>query len=407
MFRPAFNAGVLGATRRRPGIPVSGLLNLPLFSEPAAIVPGAVFDDAAVNFGLTAYDLYGEAYNNGTGVTTGTYPTSSGRLNLSVTKADWLYDRATAFYVLYLRSGQTLHRDNAVALADLYFSLVVGNATSADFSTLTGSAGDIKYLYPIIANWYPSLTGGSTIHNVKAEGLYRQCLLSHSKTYNTGLALWTERNHSYAIFGCLARYHKAADATALADATDYFNTLITMSAAEGAPLHPYDQHEGGGPTTPITSPWMGALLVEAVVQFYRSTGDSRCITWLSNYGTYLVDHAFYAADGTEAGITGRLLPAYLIGTTLQYPEGVLNDMEHAYDVGVMLRKCKWAKQQLALSTAAIDAVLVDLDFVAAYVFNYWTRTTVGLPRYRVNPSRKYMWWFRNSYSSSFVNGILP
>ena len=390
---------------KTPGSFGPSLLNLPLFSEPAPIVPGNVFDDAAVNFGLTAYDLYGEAYDNGVSVTTGSYPFGNGRLNLSVTKADWLYDRATAFYVLYLRSGQTLHRDNAVALADLYFSLVVGNASNADFSTLSGTAGDIKYLYPIIANWYPSLTGGSTIHDAKAEGLYRRCLIGHSKTYNTGLALWTERNHSYAILGCLARYHKANDSTALADATDYFNTLISMSGS-GAPLHPYIQHEGGGSSDLITSPWMGALLGEAVIQFYRSTGDSRCITWLAAYGDYLVTNAFYLADATEGGIEGRRLPAYLIGSAVQFPEGVLNDMEHAYDVGVLLRKCKWAKQQLAQSTTAIDTVLTDLDFVASYVFNYWTRFTVGLPKYRVNPTRKYMWWFRNAYSSSFVNGVL-
>lgn len=404
--------GVLGKSgnSRVPalGPPRSTLLNLPLFSEPAPLT-GSVFDNAAVNFGLTAANLYGEAYSNGTNVTTASYPTSSGRLDLANIRADWLYDRATAFYVLWLRSGNTLHRDKAIEYADLYFAGVTlnGGTGRADFTSPAGTLGDIKYLYPIIANWYPSITSGSTIHDAKAEGLYRQCLVSHSKTYSTGLALWTERNHSYAILGCLARYHKANDLVARQDALDYFNTLITMSASSGAPLHPYDQHEGGGPTTPITSPWMGALLVEAVIQFYRSTGDSRCITWLAGYGDYLVENAFYAADGTQPSIAGRLLPAYLIGDTLQYPEGVTNDMEHAYDVAVCLRKCRWAKLQLSQSTTAMDAVIADLDYVAEFVFGYWTRTTDGLPRYRVNPSRKYMWWFRNSYSSSFVDGVLP
>ncbi len=138
---------------------------------------------------------------------------------------------------------------------------------------------------------------------------------------------------------------------------------------------------------------MSALLAEAMVQFYRTTGDSRIPTWLSNYGDWLIANAFYVANGASepelAGLAGLRVPAYLAGTGVQFPEGEQADMQHSVDVRGLLQKVRWAKQQLSLSTAAVDALIDELAGVAAVDIAYWTRTTVGYPRYRVNPPRSY------------------
>lgn len=405
-----------------------GAANEPLFSAAAPI--SGVQGTANYNFMLTYRGLYGQAYNNGVNVTAPPYSANQGLFDLT-NREPWLYDRASTVYALYLRTQDPAILDQAFTLADLYMAgvdvtagglgrfVIVGGAAGADVT-------DIKYLYPIIAEWYEKekLRLGlpnADAHRAKGIALYRQALASFSKTYNPlSAALWTERNAGYAIQACVAAHYLyrragnlSASLTALQDAWDYFTMVEGMSAAAGAPMHGHNQHEGSAITTPISSPWMSAFFAESVLQLYRAAPNEQILTWLSNYGDWIIANAIYTTDGSElAPLVGLPLPAYLAantGTPTTYREGELLDMEHAADVAGLMRKVLWAKAELALSTTAVESLISGLDAAAAIVWAYWTRDTEQFPRYRVNPPRKGGWWFRNTYSNEglFFTGQVP
>lgn len=383
-----------------------GFENIPLLSPIAPIIEGDYFDETAVNFGNTAMGRVGTAYNNGVNVTEATYTSQYGAFDLG-TREPWLYDRATQIYKLYLRTQDPTIRAQALTYAEQYMSGVVVTFDTADFTTGGGQAGDPKYLYPIIAWWYEQETGNTQYRDV-ARKLYNQARISFPAPYQTGAALWTERNMTYTMQSCLAQYWLTGDDTALTHAEEYFDTLVSMAAATGAPLHPHSQHEGSSITTMITSPWMGALLVEALLQLYRTNGDTRIIGWIARYCDFIVNHGLYVNNEVPEFI-GLRVPAYLAGTAAVFPDagGPYGDSEHAYDVAMMLKKGIWAKEQLSESVTAMQAVVNELLVVARAVFNGWTRNTVGLPKYRVNPPRKYAWWFNGAYSNIYYAGVVP
>lgn len=391
---------------------IVGASNDPMFSTAAPATADAY------NFGLTVLNRIGNAWNNGVNVSSPPYSANQGLFDLN-NREPWLYDRASTAYVLYLQTQDHTILEHAITLADLYMASVNVTGGNGRFEIYGGAAGadptDIKYLYPIVGVWYErekTRLGmpAPSAHRAKSIALYNQSLLSFSKTYDpNSAALWTERNAGYAIQNCTAAYwlhrlagNPVAANTALIDAWDYFTMVEGMSAASGAPLHGHNQHEGSAITTPITSPWMAGILVEAMLQLYRTDPDPRIPNWIANYGDFLMANAFYATNENDIpSIQGLRLPAYLVantGTPTTYREGELLDMEHAYDVAALIKKVIWAKTLLAESTAAFSVLLDELETVASEVFLYWTRNTEGYPRYRVNPPRKGNWWLRNSYS---------
>lgn len=389
-----------------------GVDNVALFSPVAPLVAGNTNDDAARNFLPTFLQEYSDLWPNigpdNTPVDLSQYTTARG-YKTWLARENWLYDAATMAYVDYLRTGREDARLAAIDLCERYMLNVVVSGGRASF-TLDGATDDPKYMYPTVAVVYERLTG-STVYRTKGTALYQGLLYTWPKTYVVGPSLWTERGAAFAILGCLAAHVITGDQQPLTDATEYVDGIIALSTS-GAPLHGHDQHEGDSTTTPITSPWMGAFLAESMLQFYRLTEDARVLTWLSNYVDWLMAHATYVVETPDepefAGMVGLHLFAYLAGAAGPTDYGQADDMQHARDVGELLRKGRWAKLQLSLSTAAVDAMIVEQDAIAVVDDAYWTRLTPGLAKYRYNPSRKRAWQLRNGYAGGLYHvGIVP
>ena len=389
-----------------------GFENILFFSPVSPIFEGDYFDEAHMNFGNTAMQRYGPSYNNGVNVSDSTYTSQQGNFDITI-RESWLYDRATQIYRLYLRTvnpitgeGDPSIRAKAIEFAESYFDGVTPSFNGADFTVGDGEPGDVKYLYPVIAWWYERETGDAQ-YRATAHDLYTQARASFPIAYSTGTSIWTERSMNYAIQACLAEYMLTGDATALTAAESYFQTLVTMSAATGAPLHPLNQHEGSGGTTPVTSPWMGALLVETLIQLYRINGDENIVVWIARYADFLLENAFYI-NNQVTGYLGHYVPAYLVGVGFQQRQdnGPADDGEHCFDVAQLLMKGVWAKEELTESTIEMRAMVNDLLIGARFVFDTWTRTSAGFPRYRVSPSRKWGWWFNGAYSKLYFAGLV-
>lgn len=390
-----------------------GVDNWPLFSPIAPLVAGVTADDAERNFATSFFQELHPDWPNigpgGTAVTSPPYSADRGLFALATTREPWLYDRATTAWIYYKRSGLAWARTAALEWAEQYMAAVVEAGGVASF-TIDGAAQDVKYIYPAIAWWY-ELETGSTVYRTKAAALYAGILQYWPTTYEVGPGLWTERGVAFAILGCLAQYAITGDTAALDSATEYVDGVIAISGS-GAPLHGHDQHEGDSLTTPITSPWMGAFLAESMLQYYRLTEDARIPTWLSNYGDWLIAHAAYEVEAPDepefAGLVGLRLFAYLAGAAGPTDSGQADDVQHARDLQELFRKVRWAKVLLSLSTTAVDLVIEEQSQAAEVDEAYWTRTTVGYPNFRTNPSRKFGWKHRNAYSGGVYHvGLVP
>jgi hypothetical protein len=170
----------------------------------------------------------------------------------------------------------------------------------------------------------------------------------------------------------------------------------------------YTQHEGGGPggTTPsdlISSPWMSALYFQAARlyiekvpsaanQVYRQASDY--FDWMNTPGT----RGFYSGSEVGSEYAGLVFPSYLAGGSLIGDAGPdVGNMDHALDVAGFVAFAIKAKTALGLPTAAAQQRLADMKATAVVAFTESTRTTLYLPKYRINPPRKFNWWTRGLY----------
>ncbi|HRI18029.1 MAG TPA: hypothetical protein PL196_05860, partial [Burkholderiaceae bacterium] len=170
----------------------------------------------------------------------------------------------------------------------------------------------------------------------------------------------------------------------------------------------YTKHEGGGPggSTPtdlVSSPWMSALYFQAArlyiakvpsaaPQVYRQASDY--FDWLNKPG----NRGFYDASVVGSEFAGLTFPAYLAGGTLIGDAGPdAGNMDHALDVAGLVAFAIKAKTALGLPTAAAQQRLAEMKTTSTRAFADATRTTSYLPKYRINPPRKFNWWVRGLY----------
>jgi hypothetical protein len=187
-------------------------------------------------------------------------------------------------------------------------------------------------------------------------------------------------------------------------------------AGRKAPLVSYTRHEGGGPggtqpTDLVSSPWMSALYFQAAREYiakvpsasnqvYRQASDY--FDWLNTPGT----RGFYPGSEVSSAYAGLTFPSYLAGGSLIGDAGPdAGNMDHALDVAGFVAFAIKAKQALGLPTAAAQQRLAELKTTAAVAFTESTRSTLYLPKYRINPPRKFNWWVRGYYELSVNGGI--
>ena len=105
----------------------------------------------------------------------------------------------------------------------------------------------------------------------------------------------------------------------------------------------------------------------------------------------------YDAALAHPAYTGLVFPRYLTGELIGdagYDEG---NMGHCLDVGGLLKFALFAKEQRGEPLTAIQDRYNQMQACGERDFANWTRTTDYLPKYRVNPPRKFNWQLRGLY----------
>jgi len=314
----------------------------------------------------------------------------------------WLYDRALTLFSVYVRTGDVKWLRHAHRAAQWYSKHVDANG----IFTLASYAHDLKYSYGLSLLTDYLFTGDDLLR-APIERVAQAGVQEWQASYSASTGFWTERHHTYALLAALSAFELTGDRSHAQRATALVNLAVQMSQnAAQCPLHTVEQHEGdAGDTRLMCSPWMGALLAEAMLRYYILSEDPAVLSWLSGMGDFIQLYAIYDGGVESSELAGRMMPWYLVGPSGRIEDGRgWGDMEHACDVAGLVAKAAWAKRRLGLNSSAADATTDDLLATCAYVLDYWHRSTPDLAEYRLNPARKFSWWFGSSTDLAWMRG---
>ncbi len=327
------------------------------------------------------------------------------------TRSPWLFDRAGCLWNLYLRTGE-LKWLKASHKASQFYASKINDRGIFEFATWD----DLKYSFGGSMLIDLMLTGDTSLHNKiinVAEFAARENL-----RLEDGYRFWTERHFTYWLLGALSAFEATGNIN--------YKTQINERAAhaffraknpingyqpEGGLLHPMGPHEGlntpvdGAPDTqgyyqPIISPWLSALLSDAIWRYYLHSEDEQALRFLIGLGENVARHCIYEVTNVHPNINGNIQPYYLFSgqTDAQFARNgnywkPWDDDKHAPDITGLLARVFWAQKKLNLDTSEIKPQIDHMIEASKYTIEAWTRTDPSRPRYRLQPARKFNWQF--------------
>lgn len=379
-----------------PGLPVPTILPTPITLTPAPIDLADVADAPLLDFSHTA----NREWNYGGHNVAPDFSENYGNWDYTETTYEpWLYDRPTVWYRLYQRTDNSAYRE--YFLRDL--SWYASHISDRGFFTPKGSE-DNKYLYITPFVLYERDTGNTQYREVAAR-IWQASRDSFPNNYDANSAMWTERQVGLSLEAAVAYYELTADTSALARAAALVRQWTVAAGTRGAPMVSYTRHEGGGPggTTPqdpVNSPWMSALYFQAARRYWQITGEPEVLRQVSSYFDWLTANGLYDGSLASPELAGLTVPRYLAGSLIGDAGYDYGNIQHCLDVAGLVSFAIDAKQRRGENTAIAEQRYTELRTCAAASFNYMTRSTDYLPKYRVNPPRMWSWWVRGGYESA-------
>ncbi len=335
---------------------------------------------------------------------------NSGNWNYTETTYEpWLFDRASVGYYLYKRTTDPTQKARWYQQFLSDFAYYRTHIDANGIFTPKGY-GDTKYSYVTPFLLYEKETGDSQYRPI-AQRIYNAWLNDFSSTYNASSAdLWTEREIGLALEAAVSWYELTGDSAALARANALVaQWTVVANAGNGVPLVTVDKHEGGGGSQLVTSPWMSALYFQAARRLNVLTGNTEVLQQVSRYADWMELNGYFDGSVLDSAFSGIKAAYYLVGPTGPYlnetpAEG---DFDHCLDVSGLVSFAISAKTALGLPTAAVSARNTQLRSCAVHAFTDATRTTLTLPKYRVNPPRKFNWWMRSTLGYAGSTATTP
>ena len=310
--------------------------------------------------------------------------TAANQINYAGDKEPWLFQRASTLFGMYVRSGDVKWLRHAHRAAQFY----AAHLTATGFFDL--AADDLKYAYGS-ALFLDLMLLGDTRQLPRIEAV-AGAGAGWNPTYTATTSFWTERHQTYSLLAALVAWEATGSATHAARVTRVATESFRMArepasgwAPEGCILHTQASHEGDDVTQPICSPWMSALLAEAIFRYYVHSEDRAALEFLAGLADF-VRTTGSAADG--AGLS----PYYLVSSVIHDDP----DIEHACDVAGLVARGAWSRTALGGDAAALLATTRGLLTNCAANLEDWHRPggpAAGLAEWRLSPPRKVNWWF--------------
>lgn len=231
----------------------------------------------------------------------------------------WLFDRPTVYYTQYVRTGDARFLDAAFHAAHFMRAhTVLDGSSDAGYFDLKGV--DVKYVYPRAMHIHYLLTGDERALEA-GKTMARFCLTHWDPVYRPeryvmpplgtdpekDRLFWSPRHQAYGLLGVLHGWEMTGDRIYWDKAREYIDALDAhqRQPPDGHPPDGsfrqnwalYDPNETlleGG-----TSPWMMAILADALYQAWLLTGDERIPPMIVRWCDFL-DRKGFVPDGSRA-----------------------------------------------------------------------------------------------------------
>ncbi len=205
-------------------------------------------------------------------------------VNASASRDVWLYDRVTAMYRGYAITGDLGPLRSGYREAEIYRAgMSVSNGAATNIA-VPNAQTDLKYYYAQNMALHYLLTG-DVRYREAAEAVSAKIATMWNPQYNGGDRFWTERHAGFALLAhewaltVTDDQAEAISARAEADVDAYLAVQATYPAnytdpdarcfAHSATAHAESYGYDG------CSPWMSAILADALDQYARRVGGTR------------------------------------------------------------------------------------------------------------------------------------
>ncbi|MFK7695563.1 hypothetical protein [Paenibacillus sp. HJGM_3] len=331
--------------------------------------------------------------------------------NLNPYKSDyepWLYDRSSAMYVLYMRSGSFKALREAVRATDFYKNHIRPDG-SFDLNSF-----DPKYSYDESMAYTYWLTGDNNV--LSKIPLIVSAYQNVATRWTPTLNMFTERHVGFKLLANVVAYEVLGDTAYKNKVTEIVGDFIwhqngaggqmPANRIDGGLYHTGKQHTEGSRNAYLASPWMSALLVDAMVRAYGVSEDPGTADFIKRMGNMVKAASRSDSAHQYDTYSGALMyPDYLMKADGTKDMRSNSDVQHAIDVGSIAAWAYYFSLVQGTPDTTLKQLANDLYFTFDIGVNYWTRPTApasGNTAFRVSPPRKYGWEYRTSGSFSWL-----
>ena len=232
--------------------------------------------------------------------------------------SEWLFDRTTCYYKMYVRTGESKYLDAAYHAANFLRQHTKLDGPDAGIFILKGA--DLKYVYPRAMHIHYLLTGDDralACGKLMAEycfnhqnPVYRPELIKAvplGVDPERGRNFWTLRHQGYGLLGILHGWEMTGDRKYWTKARECVDAYYKhqRQPPDGRPpdgslrqnWEMYDPNEATFPGA--TSAWMMALLLDPLFHYWTLTKDSRIAEMVVKWCDFL-DRQGIVQDGSKA-----------------------------------------------------------------------------------------------------------
>ena len=351
----------------------------------------------------------------------------------------WLYDRSSAMYVLYFRSGFFKALREAVRAAEFYKSQLYPPGTTPDAAVgafklknpnpadYIGANGTM-YCYNECLAYTLWLTGDPDmaepirwISKVQEDSYDEAIRWSLTRGY-------TERHIGFVLLAHTVSYEVFGAQNVMGKTFTYKDRMLEIAenlrwhqnGADGMVPSPRvdgglwklgSQQGDGWEDRFVASAWLTAVSTDAMIRTYAVTEDAQTADFVRRVGTFLkAGTKWWDASVSDYDVTGQIrLVDYVTGIdgSTYPPEGATG--EHALEVAATLACSYYFSLLTGKPDASLKQQAEEVYRTYGIDVNYWTRPDgpdAGKPAFRLSQGvfRKYNWLYRPSGSLSWCVG---
>ncbi|BCU75892.1 Ig-like domain-containing protein [Luteolibacter sp. LG18] len=346
----------------------------------------------------------------------------------------WLYDRASTFFQLHVKTGFLRPLREAVRATQFYRSQLYGNAKAdpyrgifrlkaPDDSSLGAGGNTTMYSYAECFAYDHWFTGNPLdLEPVRWVAATHDALTEPSR-WTPQLGEWTERHTAFRTLADLVAFELTGETgfrqKVLGQIADYLrhqngaDGLIPADRLDGGLYHYGAQHGDGVFTELIASPWMMALTMDAMIRAYGVSEDAAVADFIRRGAKFQAVTTHFDGDSIYEYSGALRYPFYLArydgaADPLDGYDG--SAIEHAKEVTTTIGwGCYFQHLLHGVPDPAMEATARELYLSFDIGVNHWIRPAappLGLTAYRSIPPRKFAWENRPSASLSWVMQVI-